>query len=496
MRMLRNKDDAVVVDLPAGPVSEIFDLAPISLWLEDYSGVKALLDFWRENGVTDLRAHLLANTDRIKNCAREIRLLAVNRATLDLYEARDLDELTSRLEDVFRDDMLMSHVEELVQLWNGQHEFVSNAVNYTLSGRRLDTQLKARMLPGYEDDWSRVLIAIDDVSERETARRRLAASEEYARGLFSHSPVSLWVEDFSAVKRLLDDVRMRGIADLRVFTDVHPEFIQRCMSEIRVLDVNRHTLELFGAPDLQTLLLRQRDIFRDGMEQPFREQLIDLWNGKLFQSREVVNYSLAGDELYLHLQFSVLPGHEADWSLVQVALTDITARKKAEAYLEFLGKHDVLTKLYNRSFYVDELARLERKGPWPVSIIIADLNGLKDTNDRLGHAFGDELLRRAGEVLDKLVETPRYAARIGGDEFAILLPGSDETEAKKVIEEFGKLIELNNHFYSSMPLSFSIGFATGQYGARLEEVVKRADELMYEEKRIHHAARDRTAKSA
>ena len=109
------------------------------------------------------------------------------------------------------------------------------------------------------------------------------------------------------------------------------------------------------------------------MRPQFREQLIDLWQGKLFQQREVVNYSLDGDELHLHLQFSVLPGHENDWSLVQIALTDITARKKAEAYLEFLGKHDVLTKLYNRSFYVDEVNRLERNGPlWPVTILVAD----------------------------------------------------------------------------------------------------------------------------
>ena len=85
----------------------------------------------------------------------------------------------------------------------------------------------------------------------------------------------------------------------------------------------------------------------------------------------------------------MLPGHERDWSLVQVALTDITARKKAEAYLEYLGTHDVLTKLYNRSFYVDELNRLERKGPHPVTIIMADLNGLKAANDELGHAAGD-----------------------------------------------------------------------------------------------------------
>ena len=113
---------------------------------------------------------------------------------------------------------------------------------------------QARVLPGYEDSWERVLVAIEDVTERENARRWLAISEHYARGLFEHSPVSLWVEDFSSVKRLLDEVREQRHRDFRVFTDVHPEFVQRCMSEIRVIDVNRHTLDLFGAPDKPTLL--------------------------------------------------------------------------------------------------------------------------------------------------------------------------------------------------------------------------------------------------
>ncbi len=74
----------------------------------------------------------------------------------------------------------------------------------------------------------------------------LVGSENYARGLFEHSPVSLWAEDFSGVKKLIDEIRAQGITDLRVFTDVHEEFVQRCMSEIRIIDVNRHTLELFG----------------------------------------------------------------------------------------------------------------------------------------------------------------------------------------------------------------------------------------------------------
>ncbi|MGH6755085.1 MAG: histidine kinase, partial [Bradyrhizobium sp.] len=349
--------------------ANMFDLAPVSLWVEDYSGLKALFEEWRRAGVTALRDHLSADPARIKACASHIGVIKVNRKTLSLFEADDMAHLVANLDSVFRDDMLITHLGELEQLWGGKLEFSSTTVNYTLSGRRLDIQLRGSVLPGYEADWGRVLVAIEDVTERETARRQAAAAEEYARGLFHHSPVSLWVEDFSAVKRLMDDIRERGIVDFRVFTDVHPEFVTRCMSEIRVIDVNRHTLDLFCAADKATLLRGLREVFRDAMEQHFREQLIDLWQGKLMQQREVVNYTLAGDELHLHLQFSVLPGHERDWSLVQVALTDITARKKAEAYLEFLGKHDVLTKLYNRSFYVDELNRLERKGPTPISII-------------------------------------------------------------------------------------------------------------------------------
>jgi diguanylate cyclase (GGDEF)-like protein len=474
-------------EVSASDDAEMFELAPVPLWLEDYSALKSLFADWRRNGVTDLRNHLADDMSRVKDCSEQIKILKVNRAALVVFEARDTADLVGNLSRVFRDDMLKAHIEELVQLWEGKTRFSSYGVNYSLTGRRVDIQLKGVILPGHEETWSRALVATEDVTERETARRHLGVSELYARGLFEHSPVSLWVEDFSAIRRLLDEMRERGIVDFRVFADVHPEFVTRCMNEIRVVDVNRHTLELFGAPDRGTLLAHLQDIFRDEMQHHFREQLIDLWDGKLFQQREVVNYTLDGAELHLHMQFSVLPGHERDWSLVQVALTDITARKKAEAYLEYLGTHDVLTKLYNRSFYADELSRLERKGPHPVTIIIADLNGLKSANDQYGHAIGDALLRRAGEVLNALIERPNYAARIGGDEFAVLLPGMDANAGAAMMEAIRKLAEINNQFYPGSPLSFSMGAATSQPGERLENVVKRADLAMFEEKRAHYA---------
>lgn len=462
-----------------GDDAEMFDLAPVSMWLEDFSGVRALFEEWRAAGVTDLPAHLRADPARIKTCSERIQVLKVNARTLELFEAADLADLVANLGNIFRDDMLSRHIEELTALWNGQAKFASKTVNYSLSGRRIDIQMTGRVLPGYEQSLERVLIAIEDVTERETARREHANSESYARGLFEHSPVSLWVEDFSSIKKLLNEIRQLGIEDFRVFTDVHPEFVQRCMSEIRVLDVNRQTLDLFHAPDQSTLLRRLGDVFRDDMERSFREQLIDLWDGKLFQRREVVNYDLDGNEVHVLLQFSVLPGREDDWSLVQVALTDITARKKAENYLEFLGTHDVLTKLYNRAFFVEELNRLERKALRPITIIVLDLNGLKAANDQWGHAVGDALLRRAGEVLDEAVDKPSCAARIGGDEFALLLPGVDADGGKAVMEEIDRLVEVNNQFYPGLLLSLSMGAATSFTGERLEDVVRRADLVMY-----------------
>jgi diguanylate cyclase (GGDEF)-like protein len=475
---------------PSSDDAEMFELAPVSLWLEDFSGVRALFDDWRADGVTDLRAFLLEDSQRVAECATRIRVIKVNQKTLSLFEAADFSALTDNLSAVFRDDMLKTHLEELCQLWSGQTHFTSQTVNYTLGGQRLDVQLKGKVLPGHEARWDRVLVSVEDITELEGARHRITLAEQYVRGLFEHSPVSLWVEDFSAVKRLLDDARAAGIVDFRVFTDVHPEFVERCMQEIHVIDVNQHTLEMFAAPDKKTLLSRLREVFRDDMRPHFREQLIDLWEGKLFQQREVLNYSLEANEVHVHLQFSVLPGHERAWDLVLVALTDITARKKAEAYLEFLGKHDVLTKLRNRSFFVDEMNRLERKGPFPVTIIMADLNGLKRVNDQLGHAAGDALLRRAGEVMAKAMETPFSAARIGGDEFAVLMPGTDERGGATMIETIRQLVDLNNQFYPGSPISFSMGAATIQHGERLEAGVQKADLLMYEEKRAHYTNQD------
>jgi len=460
----------------------MFDLAPVSLWLEDYSALKRLFDAWRADGVTDLLAHFAEDPARIRQCTACLRVLSVNRRTLSLFAASSQAELLDNLGSVFRDDMLDQVAIELAQLWSGSLEFSNQTVNYALDRRRLDVLIHARILPGHEDTWSRVLVSLEDITPQVQGAQRLRRSERYARDLFEHSPVSLWVEDFSAVKRLLDEVRAQGIQDFKTFIKVHPEFVSRCMQEIRVIDVNQQTLQMFGAVSKEDLLNNIGRVFRGEMHDSFADQLQDLWEGKLVQQREVVNYALSGEPVYIHMQFSVLADHQDHWGLVLLSLVDISARKKAEAYLEYLGKHDVLTQLRNRTFYVEELNRITRKGPWPLSVIAIDLNGLKVINDEHGHAAGDTLLRRVGEVLSKAMDASTCAARIGGDEFSVLLPGMDERSALAVQERITSLVEINNQFYPGQPLSLAMGIATCTSGADVEAALHRADKAMYAEK--------------
>jgi diguanylate cyclase (GGDEF)-like protein len=369
---------------------------------------------------------------------------------------------------------------ELVHLWSGELSFANVTVNYALDGRRMDVQIHVRVLKGHEANWDRVMVSLEDVTEKVQAQKALVASELYARNLFDCSPVSLWVEDFSGVKLLLDEARAQGIQDFRVFLNVHPDFVGRCAEKIRVLDVNRQTLSMFGAASKDELLAKLDVVFRDEMHASFADQLQDLWNGNTNQMREVVNYALSGTLINIHMQFSVLEGHEANWDLVLVSLVDISARKKAEAYLEYLGKHDSLTKLKNRAFYTEELGRISRKGPWPLSILAMDLNGLKVVNDVDGHAAGDSLLRRVGEVLSSAAAgTPFCVARVGGDEFVALLPGSDERVAQGFKERIESMLDINNQYFSGRKLSLAIGMATAHAAAHVDALSHEADKAMF-----------------
>ena len=157
-------------------------------------------------------------------------------------------------------------------------------------------------------------------------------------------------------------------------------------------------------------------------------------------------------------------------------------KRTAEEQMRYLSLHDALTGLYNRTYFNEELARLQSSQEYPISFLIADLDDLKPVNDTYGHQVGDLLIQTAARVLEHGVRAEDSVARVGGDEFTIILYSTDEATAKLVLGRLRTALGAYNRRNESLPIRMSLGTATAQEGSGLEEALRRADEAMYQDK--------------
>ena len=156
---------------------------------------------------------------------------------------------------------------------------------------------------------------------------------------------------------------------------------------------------------------------------------------------------------------------------------DITSRKEVEVTLRHDSTHDMLTGLYNRAYFDEELERLAHGRMFPMSVVMADINGLKTVNDTLGHEAGDNLIRLAARLIMGAFRADEIVARIGGDEFAVLLPGTDNNVAEKAVKRIMRSPEIING-----QVSIAFGIASAESKDQLAEALKLSDERMYRDK--------------
>ena len=162
-------------------------------------------------------------------------------------------------------------------------------------------------------------------------------------------------------------------------------------------------------------------------------------------------------------------------------IRNIEERKKSEEVMHKLSYYDQLTGVYNRRFYEEELKRLDNRRNLPLSIIMADINGLKLANDAFGHQEGDLILKKIGKILKSQCRADEIISRIGGDEFIILMPKTDGESAHRLVERINKAVtsERMNHGI----LSLSIGYAVKEKPSeQMHQIFKRAEDDMYSHK--------------
>ena len=153
----------------------------------------------------------------------------------------------------------------------------------------------------------------------------------------------------------------------------------------------------------------------------------------------------------------------------------------AQNNLLFLSTHDALTGVYNRLFFETESTRLEKSRLFPISIIMAVVDELKDLNDSLGQSVGDQILIDVARIFGVVFRQADIISRYGGDEFAILLPVSDAPIAAEVINRINEQLKTYNKKHSNLPISISMGVSTANQGESLQDHQKLAEKGMRKE---------------
>lgn len=175
-------------------------------------------------------------------------------------------------------------------------------------------------------------------------------------------------------------------------------------------------------------------------------------------------------------------------SAFNTLIESLKEKRRAEEQLQHVSTHDPLTGVYNQGYFSEEMTRVGRGRRFPISIIVADLDNLKLVNDSRGHGAGDQILREAARVLVSAVRGEDVVARIGGDEFAIILPGADTEAAAKILERIREEEACFNRDQDAFTLGISLGLATARDSSSLDETFKLADRRMYEDKGLRHAS--------
>jgi diguanylate cyclase (GGDEF)-like protein len=210
----------------------------------------------------------------------------------------------------------------------------------------------------------------------------------------------------------------------------------------------------------------------------FIEALTNMESGNY---KEDIGFKTKGKEQYYNIRISPILDSFNKIIGKLLILTDITAIKEKEKQLYYQSYHDKLTGIYNRSYFEEELNRLDTKRQFPISIIIGDINGLKLINDAYGHNKGDEILIKTAEILKSILRYEDILTRWGGDEFAIILPKTKRKDTISIIDRIKE--SFFEHSTDTMPLNISMGFSVKKtFGKKINEVVKEAENTMNEYK--------------
>lgn len=313
------------------------------------------------------------------------------------------------------------------------------------------------------------------------------------QALFELAPVTLSLTDHSSLWSTFQRWRAQGVRDIVEHFLADPQRLCQCWHEVVLLRVNQRALIMYGASSQAEMVARFRETIQPDRPTDLLNWFVALWNCHAdlqHLSCDTVRYSLQGKRMDVRLHATVLPDSPLPWSRVLISAEDITSKLAIERENERLACVDHLTNLSNRRDFIAkasaELSRAQRYGA-PLTVLMIDLDHFKNVNDCFGHHVGDQVLSAFADKLRHCVREVDLAGRLGGEEFAVLLPNTNADEASDVMNRLRAELAaapIANTEQHAIYLTISVGLAElAPSIASVEAFLSKADSALYAAKR-------------
>ena len=257
-----------------------------------------------------------------------------------------------------------------------------------------------------------------NITDRKIAQQELKKSEKNYRDLFENSPISLWEQDYSEIKNYIDKLKNSGINDLRTYFDQNPEEVKKCVSMVKIININQETIKLFKANKKEDFFTGLNIVFTEESFDTFKEQIINFAGGKKRFESETVNCTINGDKLSIFIVCEIVAGFKDDWSKILISIVDISEIKKAEQIIQ-----NEITKLRELDQLKNEfIVRTSHELKTPLVSICGSveflLNYIKEDFSMKSRAHL-ETINSGGKRLRKLVDNMLDILRIESRKFEI-----------------------------------------------------------------------------
>lgn len=263
-------------------------------------------------------------------------------------------------------------------------------------------------------------------------------------------------------------------------------------TNLQIIDINPKMLDILGSPSIQATRTIDIASFPPLLESGIIEKCAKCMRDDAPMVSEHLYTSKWGKTSYLRYHMAPLHDDSSQITGIQAMVEDFSERKMAEEGIRFLSVHDPLTGLYNRSYFEELAENIDQRFP-SLGLILCDIDGLKIINDSFGHNTGDKVLQAAAAILQKCIGEKDTLARIGGDEFIIIIPNCTPNIASELVYRIRREVAYYNSRVPELPLSMALGFALRSGPANtFNEMFKLADNNMCREK----LTKNRSARSA